>query len=41
MSPVTKQFRKEDLERLKRIARVSSGHYIVNDNEETNLDKGS
>lgn len=34
MSPVTKQFRKEDLERLKRIARFVPVIYIVNDNEE-------
>ena len=34
MSPVTKQFRKEDLENLKRIARFVPAIYIVNDNEE-------
>ena len=34
MSPVTKQFRKEDLENLEANARFVPAIYIVNDNEE-------
>lgn len=34
MSPVTKQFRKDDIERLKQISRHVPTIYLVNDNEE-------